>query len=69
MSVCTGPVRLCSEAGDQRLLCARTTTMPLYAAITYPPDVDWTAHGAEVAGYGASGASAAAMRRHAIGGA
>ncbi len=43
--------------------------MPLYAEITYPPDVDWTAHGAEVAGYGASGASAAAMRRHAIGGA
>ena len=68
MSVCTGPIRLCSEAGDQRLLCARTTTMPLYAEITYPPDVDWTApaHGAEVAGYGAS---AAAMRRHAIGGA
>lgn len=39
--------------------------MPLYAAITYTPDVDWTSpeHGAEMAEYGAFGMEAAALIR------
>lgn len=39
--------------------------MPLYAAIIYTTDVDWTApeHAAEMAEYGEFGASAAAIMR------